>query len=84
MVFSIESTGMKSYLYFLYAFCREFLEMMRDTLTNEKARLRGIFNEAYINDLLKNPEAASSFTNIQGSKLWHAALLELWFESVGL
>ena len=62
----------------------EFLEMMRDTLTSEKARSRGIFNEAYIDDLLKNPEAASSFTNIQGSKLWHAALLELWFESVGL
>ena len=62
----------------------EFLEMMRDTLTSEKARSRGIFNEAYIDDLLKNPEAASSFTNIQGSKLWHAALLELWFESVGI
>lgn len=62
----------------------EFLEMMRDTLTSEKSRSRGIFNEAYIQDLLDNPEAASSFTNIQGSKLWHATLLELWLQSVGL
>ncbi|UNM96192.1 N-acetylglutaminylglutamine amidotransferase [Ignatzschineria rhizosphaerae] len=62
----------------------EFLEMMQDLLTSEKSRSRGIFNEAYIQDLLKNPEAPSSFTNIQGSKLWHAALLELWLQSVGL
>lgn len=62
----------------------EFLEMMQDILTSEKAKSRGIFNEAYIQDLLKNPEAASSFTNIQGSKLWHAALLELWLQSVNL
>ena len=62
----------------------EFLDMMRDTLTSQKARSRGIFNEAYIQDLLDNPEAASSFTNIQGSKLWHATLLELWLQSVDL
>lgn len=62
----------------------EFLEMMRDILTSRKAKSRGIFNERYIEDLLKNPEAASSFTNIQGSKLWHAALLELWLQSVNL
>lgn len=62
----------------------EFLEMMRDTLTSKKAKERGIFNPAYIDELLKNPEAPTSFTNIQGSKLWHAALLELWLNSVGL
>lgn len=62
----------------------EFLEMMQDILMSERARSRGIFNEAYLQDLLKNPEAASSFTNIQGSKLWHAALLELWLQSVNL
>lgn len=62
----------------------EFLEMMRDTLTSQKSKSRGIFNEAYIQDLLDHPEAPSSFTNIQGSKLWHATLLELWLESVNL
>lgn len=62
----------------------EFLEMMSDLLTSQKARSRGIFNDEYIQDLLEKPEAASSFTNIQGSKLWHAALLELWLQSVDL
>ncbi len=62
----------------------EFLEMMRDLLMSEKAKSRGIFNENYIADLIANPEAPSSFTNIQGSKLWHAAVLEMWLQSVGL
>ena len=62
----------------------EFLEMMKDTLMSERAKSRGIFNEAYIQDLIDNPEAASSFTNIQGSKLWHATLLELWLQSLNL
>ncbi len=62
----------------------EFLEMMTDLVTSEKAKSRGIFNQAYIADLIKNPEAPSSFTNIQGSKLWQAALLEMWLESMGL
>lgn len=61
----------------------EFLEMMRDTLTSQKAKERGIFNAGYLENLLNHPEAESSFTNIKGSKLWHCALLELWLQSVG-
>ncbi len=61
----------------------EFLEMMRDLLTSQKAKERGLFNQSYLEKLLENPEAPESFTNIQGSKVWHAALLEMWLESVG-
>ncbi len=61
----------------------DFYTMMRDLLTSQKARERGLFNPDYVADLLENPEAESSFTNIQGSKLWHCALLELWLQSVG-
>lgn len=57
-----------------------FYEYMRSILTSPAAKARGIFNEAYIENLLANPDAPESFTAIQGSKLWHAALLELWLQ----
>ncbi|BBP42943.1 N-acetylglutaminylglutamine amidotransferase [Thiosulfativibrio zosterae] len=57
-----------------------FYEYMRNILTSPAAKARGIFNEAYIENLLANPDAPESFTAIQGSKLWHAALLELWLQ----
>ena len=58
----------------------EFYEWMKSVLTSEAAKTRGIFNSAYLQGLFENPEAESSFTAIQGSKLWHAALLELWLQ----
>ncbi len=58
----------------------EFYDMMRAALTNQAARNRGIFQAEYVNALLENPEAPESFTRIQGSKLWHCALLELWLQ----
>lgn len=57
-----------------------FYEMMKTILTSPQAQARGIFNPDYIQNLLDKPEAESSFTAIQGSKLWHAALLELWLQ----
>jgi len=57
-----------------------FYDMMKSVLTDPQAQQRGIFNPEYIQKLLEEPEAESSFTAIQGSKLWHATLLELWLQ----
>jgi asparagine synthase (glutamine-hydrolysing) len=58
----------------------EFFEYMKTLLTSPQAQKRGIFNQDKLQQLLENPEAPQSFTAIQGSKLWHAALLEFWLQ----
>jgi asparagine synthase (glutamine-hydrolysing) len=58
----------------------EFLEFMRDILDSRACRERGIFSRAYIDRLLAAPEM--HHTRIQGSKLWHLALLEYWLQRV--
>ncbi|HKJ77712.1 MAG TPA: N-acetylglutaminylglutamine amidotransferase [Gammaproteobacteria bacterium] len=57
----------------------DFLEFMRDILGSEAARNRGLFNPAYVEKLLDAPE--EHFTKLNGSKLWHLALLELWLQT---
>lgn len=56
----------------------EFLHFMKEILTGDTARQRGLFNPAYVDKLLKKPE--SYLTRLQGSKLWHLALLEFWLQ----
>ena len=56
----------------------DFLELMRATLDSRACRERGLFNRSYVEKLLAAPE--SYFTRLQGSKLWHLALLELWLQ----
>ena len=56
----------------------EFLDFMRDILDTQACRERGLFDRAYVDRLLAEPE--SHHTRIQGSKLWHLALLELWLQ----
>jgi len=56
----------------------DFLEFMRAILDSNACRERGLFNRAYVDKLLAEPEA--HHTRIQGSKLWHLALLELWLQ----
>ena len=58
----------------------DFFAMMKETLTSETAIKRGLFKQPYIEKLLTDPEGTESFTAIQGSKVWHAALLELWLQ----
>ena len=60
----------------------EFLDMMRDLLTSQTCRERGLFQRSYIDAVLAAPEA--HLTRIQGSKLWHMALLEMWLQRQGL
>ncbi len=56
----------------------EFLEFMRVILESKICRERGIYSQAYVNMLLSSPE--THLTRLQGSKLWHLALLELWLQ----
>jgi len=58
----------------------EFYEFMKKILTSPQAKARGLFNEQALQKLLDDPEAPENFTAIQGSKLWHAALLEFWLQ----
>jgi asparagine synthase (glutamine-hydrolysing) len=58
----------------------DFFEYMKKLLTSPQAKARGIFNQKKLAELLANPEAPEAFTAIQGSKLWHAALLEFWLQ----
>ncbi|MFV2033135.1 MAG: N-acetylglutaminylglutamine amidotransferase [Gammaproteobacteria bacterium] len=56
----------------------EFYQFMADTLNSRQSRERGIFNRTYLDRLLNEPE--QHFTRLNGSKLWHAALLEFWLQ----
>ncbi len=58
----------------------EFYDFMKEVLTSPQAKKRGLFNQNEIQRLLADPEAPENFTAIQGSKLWHAALLEFWLQ----
>ncbi|MDP2760213.1 MAG: N-acetylglutaminylglutamine amidotransferase [Sideroxyarcus sp.] len=56
----------------------EFLQFMRDVLLSDACLRRGLFERAYVDKLLAAPE--SHFTRLNGSKLWHLALLEYWLQ----
>lgn len=57
-----------------------FLELMRGILMSHACIQRGLYQREYVNKLLADPEAPEHFTRIQGSKLWHLALLEWWLQ----
>ena len=56
----------------------DFLSFMQDILNSQACRERGLYQRAYVNKLLDAPE--QHHTRIQGSKLWHLALLEYWLQ----
>jgi asparagine synthase (glutamine-hydrolysing) len=56
----------------------DFLEKMRAILNSEACLRRGLYQRDYVEMLLADPEA--HLTRIQGSKLWHLALLEWWLQ----
>jgi asparagine synthase (glutamine-hydrolysing) len=57
-----------------------FLEMMRGILMSDACLQRGLYQRSYVDKLLAQPEAPEHFTRINGSKLWHLALLEWWLQ----
>ena len=56
----------------------DFLQFMREILLSDTCIKRGIYQRSYVDKLLTEPEA--HLTRIQGSKLWHLALLEYWLQ----
>jgi asparagine synthase (glutamine-hydrolysing) len=56
----------------------DFLEFMSDILLSSACRNRGIFNQQYINKVINSPK--DYMTALNGSRLWHLALLEYWFQ----
>ncbi len=55
-----------------------FLDYVKDHLTSNKAKERGLFNPTYVENLLATPE--TGITKLGGSKLWQLALLEIWLQ----
>jgi asparagine synthase (glutamine-hydrolysing) len=51
---------------------------MRDILQSKACIERGLYQRSYVEKVLAAPELY--LTRIQGSKLWHLALLEWWLQ----
>ncbi|MFW3170358.1 N-acetylglutaminylglutamine amidotransferase [Geodermatophilus sp. CPCC 206100] len=58
------------------------LDLVRDALTGEAARERGLFRPEYVRDLLADPNG--ELTPLRGNKLWQLGLLELWLQTHGV
>jgi asparagine synthase (glutamine-hydrolysing) len=58
------------------------LDLVRDALTSQAARERGLFEHAYLDRLFENP--AEHITPLRGSELWQVGLFELWLQSHGI
>ena len=56
----------------------EFLEFMSDILLSSSCRNRGVFDQRYINKVINSPR--DYMTALNGSRLWHLALLEYWMQ----
>ncbi len=59
-----------------------YLEMVRETLTNEAATRRGLFRRDYLDTLFSAPK--DHITTLRGSELWQVAILELWLQAQGV
>ena len=55
-----------------------FRRFMHDILHSDACIRRGLFRRGYVEALLAEPE--QFMTPLNGSKLWHLALLELWLQ----
>ena len=56
----------------------EFQDFLRDILDSNACRQRGLYQRSYVDKLMAEPE--KHLTRIEGSKLWHLALLEFWLQ----
>ncbi len=59
-----------------------YLDYVRDALHSRRAQSRGLFNPAYVDELLANPH--KHMTPLGGSMLWQVALLELWLQNFNI
>ncbi|HEY3946570.1 MAG TPA: N-acetylglutaminylglutamine amidotransferase [Solirubrobacteraceae bacterium] len=56
----------------------DVLALVRDALTPERIERRAVFDPAYVEMLIAEPNDHQ--TTLEGNKLWQVALLELWLE----
>lgn len=59
-----------------------YLDMVRDALTSQSAKERGLFRGDYLEQLFQNP--TDHITPLRGSELWQVGLLEMWLQTHGV
>ncbi|MCV0395949.1 MAG: N-acetylglutaminylglutamine amidotransferase [Rhizobiaceae bacterium] len=59
-----------------------YLDLVRDALTSQAARERGLFRPDYLERLFAAP--SHHITPLKGSELWQVGLLELWLQTHGI
>ncbi len=57
----------------------EFLEFMADILNSTQCINRGVYNQEFVQKVINQPE--NYMTALNGSRLWHLALLEYWLQT---
>jgi asparagine synthase (glutamine-hydrolysing) len=57
----------------------EFLEFMSDILNSTQCINRGVYNQDFVQKVINQPE--QYMTALNGSRLWHLALLEYWLQT---
>ncbi|WP_370327847.1 N-acetylglutaminylglutamine amidotransferase [Euzebya sp.] len=60
----------------------DVLDHVRDALTNDAARSRGLFRREYVDRLSAAPN--DDLTPLRGNRLWQLGLLELWLQTHGI
>jgi asparagine synthase (glutamine-hydrolysing) len=58
----------------------EILDMVRDALTNDAARARGLYRRETLDRLLAAPNETR--TTLGSNALWQLAVLEMWLQSM--
>ena len=58
----------------------DMLDMVRDALTNDAARTRGLYSEETVDALLAAPNETR--TTLGANALWQLAVLEMWLQSM--
>lgn len=59
-----------------------YLDLVRDALSSQVARERGLFRQEWLDRLYADP--TSHITPLQGSELWQAGLVEMWLQEQGI